>query len=366
MNESILNKPPEIDEVEISLLGSGYGECIVIHFGFGEWGIVDSCQFANSKRPAALEYLTELGVSSESAVKIVVATHWDDDHIRGLGKIVENCTQSSFAMSAAIEDKRFRRIVLDSPLATAEKLGQSVCSGVREFNTIYHALKDTGRLPDYALNNKRLWRSETASGAVFTALSPHSEVFEDAIKAIIAKLPSTGEPIGSINAPHPNFTAVVLWLEIGDIAVLLGADMEESLRYKGWSLITNDTLSRNQKANLFKVAHHGSANADHDDIWEKMLKEDPVCLIAPWTLGGKRLPKPKDIQRICSRSSEVHISQVETRSPKVKVTKNLYRNAMMRRNKVRPLLSSRSMIRCRRKLGTADWCVEHFGNATRY
>ena len=74
--------PPRDDEFELTLLGPGYGESIVMHVGEGAWVLVDSCGRANA--PAALEYLGTLGVDPAEAVKLIVASHWHDDHVRGI------------------------------------------------------------------------------------------------------------------------------------------------------------------------------------------------------------------------------------------------------------------------------------------
>ena len=79
---------PSKDEVEVTLLGPGYGESIVVHFGQGEWIIVDSC-INDAREPQALEYLRAIGVEPDEAVSLIVATHWHDDHIRGMAKVVE-------------------------------------------------------------------------------------------------------------------------------------------------------------------------------------------------------------------------------------------------------------------------------------
>ncbi len=34
---------PEPDEIEVSLIGPGYGESVLVHLGDGEWVVADSC-----------------------------------------------------------------------------------------------------------------------------------------------------------------------------------------------------------------------------------------------------------------------------------------------------------------------------------
>jgi len=36
---------PEKDEIEVSIFGPGYGECIVIHIGNNEWVVIDCILF---------------------------------------------------------------------------------------------------------------------------------------------------------------------------------------------------------------------------------------------------------------------------------------------------------------------------------
>lgn len=48
-------QPPGDDEFELTLLGPGYGESVILHIGAGVWIVVDSCGRADA--PAALDYL---------------------------------------------------------------------------------------------------------------------------------------------------------------------------------------------------------------------------------------------------------------------------------------------------------------------
>ena len=77
---------PSDDELEVSVFGPGIGECIVVHLGRHEWIIVDSCCDTDNE-PAATKYLKEIGIDTASEVKLIVASHWYDDHIRGKGGI---------------------------------------------------------------------------------------------------------------------------------------------------------------------------------------------------------------------------------------------------------------------------------------
>ena len=73
-----------------------------MHVGHGSWILIDSCIDGQTKRPAALSYLQDIGVNPAQDVKMIVASHWHDDHIRGLASVVEACPQARFVLSDAI------------------------------------------------------------------------------------------------------------------------------------------------------------------------------------------------------------------------------------------------------------------------
>jgi len=104
-------QPPAADEVEVSIFGPGYGECVVVHIGNGDWLVIDSCLEGKAKRAVALEYLESLGVDVASAVRVVVATHWDDDHIVGLADICRASVSAKFVCSAAMTSEQFESIL---------------------------------------------------------------------------------------------------------------------------------------------------------------------------------------------------------------------------------------------------------------
>ena len=88
------------------MLGPGYGEGVLVHAGGGEWLVVDSCLGADGE-PAALNYLRGLDVDPSTTVKMVVATHWHDDHIRGMARLVAACPSARFCCASALKTDEF-------------------------------------------------------------------------------------------------------------------------------------------------------------------------------------------------------------------------------------------------------------------
>ena len=63
------NLPPAADELEVTVLGPGYGEAIVIHYGKGQWVIVDSCKFEKGET-APLVYLRKYQLCNHYSARV--------------------------------------------------------------------------------------------------------------------------------------------------------------------------------------------------------------------------------------------------------------------------------------------------------
>ena len=90
--------PPAADEIEVTLFGPGYGEAIAVHLGDGSWLLVDSCIDPDSKTPASETYLDQIGVNA-SHVRAIVASHWHDDHVRGISRLAARYPAADFVLS---------------------------------------------------------------------------------------------------------------------------------------------------------------------------------------------------------------------------------------------------------------------------
>jgi hypothetical protein len=133
-----LSIPPKPDELEISIFGPGRGECIAIHLGDNEWCIVDSCIPRGRTDPIAIEYLKRFGNETLENIRLIIATHWHDDHINGLASILKQAPHAKFCCSMAIKSDEFLTLVSVAPENISRR------SGVDEFASILSELKDRG------------------------------------------------------------------------------------------------------------------------------------------------------------------------------------------------------------------------------
>lgn len=304
--------PPEQDEIEVSLFGPGYGESVLLHIGSNKWIIVDSCIDPATESPAPLSYLRRINVAPEIAVKQIIATHWHDDHIRGLATTLRECKSSEFICSAAQTSKEFFTLVC--AYGTRSMMDST---GVEEFYEILKILQNRNDNqgsqlipPKFAIEDRCLWQNNPKPGdqsqpCTIFALSPSDASVLLAHMGIGKLIPQVGETKRRVPSLGPNHAAVVLLVKIGDDSILLGADLEETRSSRtGWMAIINSETRPKGKASFFKIPHHGSVSADNSQIWTLMLEPDTISALTPFVSGRIFLPTKDDVARICHNTDK--------------------------------------------------------------
>ena len=364
-------QPPRPDEVEISLFGPGYGECIVIHTGDNQWIVVDSCINSQYKKPAALHYLSLIGVNPAVSVKLIVASHWHDDHVRGLGRMYRECHAAGFVCSEALGSQDFFDVVY----AQGYRLMSTGVSGLDEFREVFDELERRAQAsgerlqpPHFAVAERCLWR-QTVSGANVNcevhSLSP-SDASLMASKLEIARfLQKPKEPKRGIWPSGKNHTAVALWVSVGDRVALLGADLEETdNKHTGWEAIVQAPSRPRGKASVFKVPHHGSETGHNDKVWIDMLEKSPVAILTPYGRGGLLLPQKSDVKRICQLTNKIFITAPSSTKKRIQKRDSAVEKTLKDLG-LEPRLVNNSIghIRLRAKQGQ-DWNVKLFDQAS--
>ncbi|WLA52397.1 MBL fold metallo-hydrolase [Bradyrhizobium elkanii] len=279
--------------------GPGYGECCVLHLGDGVWLVVDSCINTASKRPVSLEYLESIGVDP-SSVQLVVATHWHDDHVRGMAAQLKAFSKARFCSSSALTNKEF----LASVVAYEQRHNIAGGSGASELTEVLEVLRSrSGKSsPIKAFPGRQLM---TLAGTpqlperVVRTLSPSDKQLDLFLLQIAALLPAPLQTRTRVPDQSPNNLSIAMHVAIGDQAILLGADLEEHGDAElGWAAIVLTPERPTQKAQIFKVPHHGSQNGHSDGVWQQMLVKDALSIVTPWNRNNG-LPQKEDVTRIC-------------------------------------------------------------------
>lgn len=358
---------PGPSQVEITVIGPSFGECICVHPGGGRWWIIDSCWNRERKSPAPLDYLRELGVQPERQVDLVLTTHWHDDHTGGLLDLLTACSSARFCLSAALTKREFLTILTTYGSRPPALVG----SMVRELNGVINYLQESGRERRTAIQGKTLIRLEdTSSGhghsCSLVALSPSDFSEQTFIEHISALLPSHLTPKRPMVSLSPNEASVALWIEIGPLRALLGADLENTADERGgWKAYLAADNCPPGKAALFKIPHHGSENGHNEQLWTDRLEVKPATVTTPWVLGGRSLPKPEDAARVRALSGAAFI----TANPKAArgprrhsaVAKHLRESDIVLRTV--PVGNGGVRFRTAPVMRDGPWCVELLGSA---
>ncbi|MBW2005393.1 MAG: MBL fold metallo-hydrolase [Deltaproteobacteria bacterium] len=373
LNGTSKTDAPEINEIEISVFGPGYGENILLHIGNENWLLIDSCVDPVNKEPSPIKYLRNIGIDPSKAVKLIVASHWHDDHVRGLAEIIRQCSSAEFVVSNALRTKEFLTLVY-----ALGKRSMMETSGVQEFYEILEILKErvqskhgNTELLKYAISDRLIWRSSTSSSASHLScevhsLSPSDESTTIGVKNIGGLLPVKGQLKTRALAMTPNHAAVVLWIKVGSMYILLGSDLEETDNPKtGWSIIVDSTTRPQEKAVFFKISHHGSKNGDYQPVWDRMLVPNPLVGLTPFIRGNLILPKKSDVTRICQRTPNAYSTAFPKQKRlkhKDKVVEKTIRETV---KEIREIIPSTGHIRLRSKdIGPPiNWKIDLFGDA---
>ena len=298
-----MNDVPPPDVAEVSLIGTGYGESVVVHVGWGEWMIVDSCPEKESPhlvQSSAVSYLRRIGVDLSKQVSLVFASHWHDDHVAELSKVVGHCASADFCCASVFAYPEFVRFACDRGDASVPRRNRST----GEILKILKILRSRGKRPKF-MSSDRLVR-ETDRGVRVIALSPSDDLVARFMSALAGRIPDLKSPGNGTREIRQNDASVVLQVDFGSDSVLLGADLEETPG-RGWSAIVDEsTFAGKRKSSVYKVAHHGSKTGECAAVWEKLLSPDPFAVLTPFVLGRNILPSEEDVKRILGRTPNAY------------------------------------------------------------
>jgi len=344
---------PQHDEAELIIFGPGFGEAIAVHLGEGNWLLVDSCLDEERKEPASSRYLDSIGVLPDS-VKTIVASHWHDDHVRGISKLAEKYSAAEFYLPAVFNDKEGAEFL--------EAYSGTAAPQTRGSHELFKAVRS--RAVVMPAQARTIVFQENLNGlpARVVAMSPSPAAFGRSLAHMLSYIPrSTSVPINHAPELKPNLEAIVLHVDLGHESLLLGSDLEDA-QGLGWTAMLADRIcSALPQSSVFKVAHHGSETGHHDGIWNKLLQSEVISVLTPFNHGKHRLPNPGDRVRLLNRSSQAYISSDATRKPAMPgaqekrlgdVLKNMSR-----------VNSGFGAVRLRKRRSESSWRVELFGAA---
>lgn len=361
--DAVLRREPHDAEFEISIFGPGKGEAIAVHLGGGDWITVDSCRDQTTGENAVLTYFSEIGVDPATALRLVVGTHAHDDHIAGISEIYAAACSAQFVTSRAVTSTEFYA-TLEADADIEKQLRQAVR---KEYRKVFTEVESRGKLSDgrrpmlSAWEQRELWsRPETdqhASARVL-ALSPSEDAVDRSL-AILAEGSARADSRRRLSAGDPNEYAVALWVEVGDVAILLGADLVIGPEGCGWKAVLQTHIVET-KASIHKVPHHGSPNAHHAPVWSRLLTPDVISLLAPFRAGTNPRPNPSDVSRIVGLSGAAYSTAKVGMPAQGRATRKTQATLAGLALNVREPYGQVGHVRARRDGGDSEWVVEVF------
>lgn len=309
INEKIA-EPPLSEEFEFSLIGGGkaYGECIVLHLGEGNWGIIDNCVNPKTRKPLSLEYLKKINVPFGN-VKFILCTHWHQDHITNITSVFKSCSNAEFYISSALNCEEFLRL-LDFKGSIRSNFNPA-----REFIKLAEYSKDSGRKLIRVNQDQLIFSGKIAQKTItchtLTPTEETKELFEQSLRNLLQNLEPGISDI--VSKPEPNLQSVVSFISIeNEFNVLLGGDLELSPKNNvGWQgVLSSKVLIGKSLSSIFKVPHHGSENGFDNKIWAKIIKTKSSLLATTPMLKGKNtlLPAANMIVNMCDFSKENYLT----------------------------------------------------------
>lgn len=358
---------PKENIFEVSLIGTGggYGESVIIHLGNQNWIVVDSCIDPYTKKCLPLEYLISKGVDLAKDVRLIVCTHWHDDHILGISELFDACQSSIFSFAHVTDRAKFLRLVgLDYSKIANEVSGSSTVE-INRCIEIVSARKATIRC---ASQDKILLNVEEKDfKATIISLSPSDFVLSEFNYEISTLITEFGKSNQKITLQSPNEKSVTLLITVNSHNVLLGSDLEVSNdNRKGWlCILDNCEAIKSKKASLFKIPHHGSENGYHKRVWDELLIPNPTTNLTPWNKGSK-LPQDPQINIFLKHTDKLYITssnlvsnKPKRRDPRVSKTINNFNNTL------REIKYKHGIVRSRINVfeDNNNWNVDLFGEA---
>jgi len=263
-----------------------------LKFDENKYGIIDSYINPVTNNPQVLDYIQEHNISPEY-IDFVLLTHGHQDHYRGISQILDICKNARFFTSSSFKLKSFQFLL------SAYIQVESKNNFFNEFIDIFNILKNTDR--DLNVLSDKGNPIFNANGIKIFAISPntHTDEYLDKIyrKEADKHLNRNNEKFA---LGHDfNFQSVVLVVQIGELQILYGADLEyhETNINIGWASICQDIDFQKHQFDLFKVPHHGSETSCNETDWTAFLKENRVLKLTPYS-RGKKLPDEKMVRKI--------------------------------------------------------------------
>lgn len=187
--------------------------------------------------------------------------------------------------------------------------------GAKEIYKTLHYLAEQKKTPIWVTQDRVIY--DTTLGLYdnievpvrIATLSPSDLAVTKAKITFKSLLPEVNKPKRGLSSHKTNDSSVVTYVEIGEISLLLGGDIEVTDdKNAGWDCILNNRSISTKKSLIYKVSHHGSQNGHHDSIWQDLLDSNPISILTPFRRGSVVLPTNEDLKRLFTMNGVTYLT----------------------------------------------------------
>jgi beta-lactamase superfamily II metal-dependent hydrolase len=295
---------PERGKLAIYVFGPGIGESQVVALPDGRWIVVDTCKHDDVVLPLAL--LRHFGVST---LDLLVVTHPDRDHYRGLQELISSVDVQRLWRYPGFHQRRpvlarlcelYPESVVFAELRAAENAMASLRKAKRscdaaiatmpwppeQLGAPYEVTCIAPCQEDQAYENEQL--------AKLLSITKDGVALDDRVKRFIL-----GKARGIDGKGNPLSLAIVVRWQ--GTAILLGGDVEapDDEPSRGWNGVLAElaqdwpkSLDLLKGLRVVKVSHHGSWGAFCEEAWRLHAETEPVdvAMVTPFRGTGNNPP----------------------------------------------------------------------------
>lgn len=360
---------PSQDTFEITIIGTGggYGESCIIHLGNKNWVIIDSCSDLKTKHPLPLDYLEKIGVNVQSDIKLIVCSHWHDDHIRGISKILKLSESALFSYAKNLNgNKFFQMLGLDNNK-------ESQTSRTKEFNSCLETIDireeiNKSIVCKTSYPDRLLFATEFNEESLqVISLSPSDEDIKHSEDEMMIKYNDFALNNKAIPLSDNNKKSVVLLIKVGVHNAILGADLEnfKNNKLRGWEAIVTSSTFLSNKSSYIKLPHHGSENAFSENLWKNHLIQFPTSTLTPFSKLKTPIPTIPMLKHYLNKTDNLYTTSLNNNLKKKKRPKNI--ESLIRDLKIElsEIPYNYGVIRSRINIfdKQATWHTDFFGDA---
>jgi Metallo-beta-lactamase superfamily len=166
----------------------------------GRCATVDSCIDLDGKC-APLEYLKSIGVKPEQ-IEFVIATHWHQDHIRGLPMLVKWASKAQFWCPSVFAHDDFLKFASAYAEADISTLG-APCS---DLAAVFELLDQRDSRPRFAHQDTVIFSNASSTIQIF-ALSPVQSRIQQFLQRVASLIPKFRQPRIRVGSRRSHFTS---------------------------------------------------------------------------------------------------------------------------------------------------------------